>query len=111
MKNYRNRPDLTSAAVTPDGWYKTGDYGYYDDQERFHIKDRVKDLILLPDGKTLVSPSTIENLVLQHEAVFQVGVSGIPSTSGTGNVPRAFVILKQHVQDLVPDDIVKFVEG
>ncbi|CAG0925274.1 unnamed protein product, partial [Notodromas monacha] len=51
MKNYRNRPDLTENAVTPDGWYKTGDYGYYDNNQHLHIVDRVKDLIHLSSGE------------------------------------------------------------
>ncbi len=42
---------LTDEATTADGWYKTGDYGYYDDKDRLHVVDRVKDLIRLPSGR------------------------------------------------------------
>ena len=40
--------------MTSDGWYKMGDYGFYDEKERVHVLERVNDLILLPSGKLVI---------------------------------------------------------
>ncbi|CAG0922456.1 unnamed protein product [Notodromas monacha] len=108
LKEYRNRPELTKAALTDDGWFKSGDYGFYDNHTRVHILDRVKDLVILPNG-IAVPPSKIEDIILQHPAVFQVGVAGIPSEKEEGCLPRAFVILKPEAEKLEEKDIVNFV--
>ncbi|CAG0920513.1 unnamed protein product [Notodromas monacha] len=110
IKDYRNRPDLTSAAITFDGWYKTGDYGFYDIKKRLHIVDRVKDLIRLDNGVD-VSPSEIENIILQHPSVKQVGVTGVEFGNEKSILPRAFIVLRENSADVKPEEIVKFVQG
>jgi long-subunit acyl-CoA synthetase (AMP-forming) len=60
-------------AVSSDGWYKMGDYGYYDEKERVHVLERVKDLIRLPSGK-LVSRSRVYiylNVKFMNHSIFQ----------------------------------------
>ncbi len=60
FKGYWNNPDATSAALTPDGWYMSGDLGKLDARGRLHLHGRKKDIIVLPNGFN-VYPEDIEN--------------------------------------------------
>jgi long-chain acyl-CoA synthetase len=57
---YWNAPDLTAAAFTEDGWYRTGDIGHLDDRGRLVLSGRIKDIIVLPNGFN-VYPEDLEN--------------------------------------------------
>jgi long-chain acyl-CoA synthetase len=46
---------LTDRAFTADGWYKTGDFGYFDQEARVHVLERVSDLICLPSGRLVLN--------------------------------------------------------
>lgn len=59
MRGYRNAPQKTADALTPDGWLRTGDVGRIDDDGYLWITDRKKDLIISAGGKNM-SPSMIE---------------------------------------------------
>ena len=71
---YLNKPEAT-AAVTVDGWFRTGDIGYRDDDGFFFIVDRKKDLIIR--GGFNVYPREVEEVIAQHPAVAQVAVVGV----------------------------------
>ena len=45
MKCYVGNPDATKEVIDDDGWYHTGDLGYYDDNEYLYIVDRIKEMI------------------------------------------------------------------
>jgi len=45
MLGYHNNPEATANTISPDGWLRTGDIGYYNDQKEFFIVDRIKELI------------------------------------------------------------------
>ena len=60
FKGYWNAPELTAAAFTEDGWYKTGDVGHLDPHGRLVLSGRKKDIIVLPNGFN-VYPEDIEN--------------------------------------------------
>ena len=60
FKGYWAAPDLTAAAFTEDGWYKTGDIGHFDPDRRLILSGRKKDIIVLPNGFN-VYPEDIEN--------------------------------------------------
>jgi long-chain acyl-CoA synthetase len=60
FKGYWNAPELTRAAFTDDGWYRTGDLGRFDDEGRLILSGRLKDMIVLPNGFN-VYPEDIEN--------------------------------------------------
>lgn len=45
MKGYHNNEKATKEVLTEDGWMRTGDIGYYDEDEHFFITDRLKELI------------------------------------------------------------------
>jgi long-chain acyl-CoA synthetase len=92
MPGYYRRPDLT-AQVIVDGWLYTGDLGYADEDGFLYLVDRKKDLII--SGGTNVFPKDIEEVVVQHPAVREVAVFGIPSEKW-GETPLAAVILHQR---------------
>ncbi len=60
FKGYWNAPELTAAAFTADGWYKTGDIGHLDPAGRLILSGRKNDIIVLPNGFN-VYPEDIEN--------------------------------------------------
>jgi long-chain acyl-CoA synthetase len=60
FKGYWNAPELTAAAFTEDGWYKTGDIGHLDSAGRLILSGRMRDIIVLPNGFN-VYPEDIEN--------------------------------------------------
>ena len=75
MPGYYKRPDLTAQAIV-DGWLFTGDVGMADDDGYLHLVDRKKDLII--SGGVNVFPKDIEEIAVQHEAVREVAVFGVP---------------------------------
>ncbi|HEY4227960.1 MAG TPA: AMP-binding protein [Candidatus Limnocylindrales bacterium] len=60
FKGYWQAPELTAAAFTDDGWYRTGDIGHFDPVERLILSGRKKDIIVLPNGFN-VYPEDLEN--------------------------------------------------
>jgi long-subunit acyl-CoA synthetase (AMP-forming) len=46
MLGYINRPDATAQSLDAEGWYHTGDIGYFDEEDYFFVVDRLKELIL-----------------------------------------------------------------
>jgi acyl-CoA synthetase (AMP-forming)/AMP-acid ligase II len=91
MPGYYNRPDLTAEAVV-DGWIHSGDMGYVDEDGFLYLVDRKKDMII--SGGINVYPKDIEEVVVQHPAVREVAVFGIPSEK-RGETPLAAVILNK----------------
>jgi len=91
MPGYYKRPDLTAQAII-DGWLHTGDLGYVDEDGFLYLVDRKKDMII--SGGTNVFPKDIEEIIVQHPAVREAAVFGIPSEKW-GEAPLAAVILTQ----------------
>ena len=85
MPGYYKRPDLTSEAIQ-DGWLKTGDAGYLDDEGYLYLVDRIKDMIV--SGGINVYPKDIEEVMVQHPEVAEVAVFGVPDPTW-GEVPVA----------------------
>ncbi|MEY4140445.1 MAG: hypothetical protein RLZZ371_2627 [Pseudomonadota bacterium] len=75
MQGYYKEPEQSHATFTADGWLRTGDKGYVDDQNRLHITGRVKDLFKTSRGK-YVSPAPIEDKLVMHELVEACVVTG-----------------------------------
>jgi long-chain acyl-CoA synthetase len=91
MPGYYKRPDQTAQAVK-DGWLFTGDVGYADADGFLHLVDRKKDLII--SGGVNVFPKDIEEVAVQHPAVREVAVFGVPSDKW-GEAPLAAVVLSR----------------
>jgi fatty-acyl-CoA synthase len=77
MKGYYNMPDQTAAAITPDGWLRSGDQASIDADGNVRITGRIKDLIIR--GGENVAPKEIEDVLRTHPAVLDVSVYGINS--------------------------------
>jgi len=91
MPGYYKRPDLTEQTII-DGWLHTGDLGYVDEDGFLFLVDRMKDLII--SGGCNVFPRDIEEIIVQHGAVRETAVFGIPSEKW-GETPMAAVILRE----------------
>ena len=89
MLGYWNNPDATAATVTADGWLKTGDAGYLDDDGYIYLHDRVKDMIV--SGGENVYPAEVENVLMAHPAVGDVAVIGVPDDKW-GEAVKAVVV-------------------
>jgi acyl-CoA synthetase (AMP-forming)/AMP-acid ligase II len=103
MKGYLNQPEATALAIDEQGWLRTGDIGFADEDGNFYIRDRVKELIKFKGYQ--VAPAEIEAVLLTHPMIVDAAV--IPSAdSEAGEVPKAFVVLKgvvalNEIQDYV----------
>ncbi|MGV9611660.1 class I adenylate-forming enzyme family protein [Nocardia xishanensis] len=76
MKGYWGRPEATAEALSPDGWFRTGDLGEFDDDGDLRIVDRVKDLIIR--GGYNVYPGEVEEVLYEHPDVIEAAVVGVP---------------------------------
>src|SRR5918997_6453232 len=75
MKGYWGKEDATKEVLDDDGWFRTGDMAYVDDDGYFFIVDRKKDMIIR--GGYNVYPREIEEVLYEHDAVAEVAVIGI----------------------------------
>lgn len=89
MAGYWNDPAATAAAITPDGWFRTGDAGYTDADGYLFLHDRVKDMIV--SGGENVYPAEVENVLMMHPGVGDVAVIGVPDERW-GEAVKAIVV-------------------
>ncbi|MEM8962640.1 MAG: AMP-binding protein [Acidobacteriota bacterium] len=90
MLGYLNNPEATAATIDDDGWLHTGDIARVDADGHVYIVDRVKELIKVKAFQ--VPPAELEALLLQHPAVADAAVIGLPDDE-SGEVPLAFVVI------------------
>ena len=90
LKGYWNQPEATAAAITSDGWLKTGDAGIVDEGGFVFIQDRIKDMVI--SGGENVYPAEVERVLQTHPAVADVAVFGVPDEKW-GETLRAAVVL------------------
>ena len=91
---YFNDPTATAATIDSDGWLHTGDIVAADAQGYLRILDRKKELIKHKGFQ--VPPAELEGLLLEHPAVADCAVIGIPDPEA-GEVPKAYVVLRPGV--------------
>ncbi len=95
---YLNKPEAT-AAVMVDGWFRTGDIGYEDEEGFFFIVDRKKDLIIR--GGFNVYPREVEEVIAQHPAVAQVAVVGVADDHYVEEIHAVVVLVTPDAIDEV----------
>jgi long-chain acyl-CoA synthetase len=93
-KGYWNLPGPTREVFLPDGWFLTGDIGILDPDGILCITDRKKDMIIMSGWK--IYPTEVENILIQHPAVLDVAVFGIPDER-KGEFPVAAVVLRPGI--------------
>ena len=101
MKGYWNKPDATAASI-PDGWMRTGDAAYMDEEGYVFIYDRVKDMIVT--GGENVYPAEVENALFGHPAIADAAVIGVPDDAW-GEAVKAIVVLKPGAEGDAADII------
>jgi long-chain acyl-CoA synthetase len=75
MLGYRNEPAMTAAVLDADGWLRTGDGGYLNEEGYLFLGDRINDMIIT--GGENVMPSEVENVLAGHSAVAEAAVFGV----------------------------------
>lgn len=96
MKGYHNKPEATADAVTPDGWFRTGDVGRIDPDGYLFVEDRLKDMII--SGGENVYSIEVERVLAEHPAVTEVAVIGVPDEKW-GEAVKAVVAVDGSVSE------------
>lgn len=112
MKGFLGKPEETAAAITGDGWFRTGDIGHIDADEYVYVEDRIKDMII-SGGENIYSPE-VERVLAEHPAIAEVAVVGVPDDRW-GEVVKAVVSLKpdttataEELIDFCRDQLARF---
>ncbi|MFW0792722.1 AMP-binding protein [Gordonia sp. CPCC 205515] len=94
MAGYHGQPDELAAVLRSDGWFRTGDAGYFDEAGYLYLCDRVKDMIV--SGGENVYPVEVENVLMEHPDLSDAAVIGVPHEKW-GETVLAFVVAEQPV--------------
>jgi fatty-acyl-CoA synthase len=110
MRGYWNDPTGTAAALTPDGWFRTGDLARIDDEGYYWIMGRSKDVII--SGGENIYPAELENILADCPRIAEAAVIGVEDPKW-GESACACVVLKERMDegailDLFKDRLAKF---
>ncbi|MFJ8816314.1 class I adenylate-forming enzyme family protein [Amycolatopsis thermoflava] len=89
MRGYWRQPELTAETLSPDGWLRTGDFGYFTDEGNLVLSGRASDLYIR--GGYNVYPLEVENVLSEHPGVSRVAVVGTPAPV-IGEIGVAYVV-------------------
>jgi long-chain acyl-CoA synthetase len=89
FSGYWDDPEATAAALTEDGWLRTGDVAVVDDHGFLYLVDRIKDLVIVSGFN--VFPAEVETVLCEHPDVAEAAVVGVPDPRA-GEALRAFVV-------------------
>lgn len=111
MKGYYKNSKATKGTITEDGWLRTGDIGYYNEDGLLFVTDRLKELIKV--NALQVAPAELEHILRNHPDVNEAAVVGIPHPK-CGEVPKAFIVRRPgsktteaEIQDYVAKQVSK----
>ncbi len=104
MAGYWNLPEATAATLRADGWLRTGDAGYMDEEGYLYIHDRIKDMII--SGGENVYPAEVESALCDHPDVAEAAVIGVPDEKW-GEAVKAIVVMKPG-KNATATDIINF---
>jgi long-chain acyl-CoA synthetase len=106
MQGYWKAPEETARALR-DGWLYTGDIGHVDADGYTYIVDRKKEMIKYKGFG--VAPAELESLLMEHPAVMDSAVIGVPDDEA-GELIKGYVVLRKG-QEATADDIIAFANG
>jgi fatty-acyl-CoA synthase len=110
MRGYWNDPEGTAAALTPDGWFKTGDLARIDEEGFYWIMGRSKDVII--SGGENIYPAELENVLADCAAIAEAAVIGLDDPkwgeSACACVVRKEEISESEILNLFRDRLAKF---
>ena len=91
MSGYWGDEEKTAQVITPDGWLRTGDKGWMDEDGYIYLAGRGDDIIIR--GGENISPEEVEDILYSHPEIEEAAVIGVPDKEW-GQQPRAVVVLK-----------------
>ena len=103
MKGYWNKPDATKESIV-DGWFYSGDAGFFDEEGYLFIHDRVKDMIV--SGGENIYPAEVENALMSHDEILDAAVVGVPDDKW-GESVKGFVVTGES-SSLSEDEIISY---
>lgn len=111
MRGYYNKPEATAEAFTADGWFRTGDAGYLNEQGEIVLTERIKDLFKTSNGK-YIAPQALESRLGEDKFIEQVAIIGDNRKYVTAIIIPAFNALKEyahkkHIQYQSKEDLIK----
>jgi len=107
MKGYLDNPEETSSAFWEDGWFRSGDVGFLDEDDYLFIVDRIKDMIIT--GGENVYPREVEEVLYTRQEVEACAVVGLPDKEW-GERVTAFIAPKPG-QKIVPEELKTFLKS
>ncbi|MBU4564931.1 MAG: long-chain-fatty-acid--CoA ligase [Proteobacteria bacterium] len=102
-QGYWQNPEATQK-VLHDGWFQSGDIGYFDEEGYLYFLDRRKDLII--SGGENIYTAEIENVLIQHPKIDDVVIIGV-SHEEWGKVVKAYVVLSENEQ-MTEDEVINY---
>lgn len=102
-QGYYNNPEATAQALK-DGWFYSGDLGYFDEDGYLYLVDRKKDMII--SGGENIYSAEVENALLRHEKILEAAVVGIPDTEW-GEMVKAYIVLQDEAT-MDQDEVIDF---
>jgi acyl-CoA synthetase (AMP-forming)/AMP-acid ligase II len=106
MKGYLNNPQATADTLDDEGWLHTGDVAIVDDEGRYTVVDRVKELIKYKGYQ--VAPAELEAVLLGHPEIADAAVIGVLDRESGDELPKAFVV-RTPGSSISEDDVTAFV--
>ena len=106
MQGYWKAPEETASALR-NGWLYTGDIGHEDADGYTYIVDRKKEMIKYKGFG--VAPAELEALLIEHPAVLDSAVIGVPDDEA-GEVPKGFVVVRPG-HSVTGEELIAFVNG
>jgi len=103
MMGYYNKPEQTKEAVK-DGWFYTGDLGFFDKDGYLSVVDRKKDMVIA--GGYNIYPVEIDNLLYEHPKILEACAAGVPDKY-RGETIKAFIVVKPG-ETLTEEEVIAY---